>query len=69
MDLIGANVLVSGLRRDMEYRLPMVADLDVDAVNVASDSAEEQMKVFIDGHGFDVVFDATAPYRRRRRDR
>lgn len=58
-DSVGANVLVSGLRKDMEYRLPLIADLGIDTTDVQSEDLDTRADGFTDGRGFDVVFDAT----------
>ncbi|MEY7851907.1 zinc-binding dehydrogenase [Natrarchaeobius sp. A-rgal3] len=58
-DSMGANVLVSGLGKDAEYRLPLVRELGIDTVDVAEDDLESVTEEFTDGIGFDVVFDTT----------
>jgi len=58
-DSLGANVLVSGLGQDAEYRLPLVEDLGIDTVNVQSEDLEARADELTDGIGFDVVFDST----------
>lgn len=59
-DSLGANVVVSGLDQDAEYRLPLLNDLGIDTVNVqAEGSLDERVDSQTDGIGFDVVFDAT----------
>lgn len=59
-DSLGANVVVSGLQQDAEYRLPLLNELGIDTVNVQSDGGlEERVDAQTDGIGFDVVFDAT----------
>ena len=56
---LGANVLVSGLDRDTEYRLPMLEELGVETVNVAATDLDDRTDSFTDSIGFDVVFDTT----------
>lgn len=56
---MGANVLVSGLGKDDTYRLPMLREMGIETVNVASDAIEDRRERFTDGIGFDVVFDTT----------
>jgi len=56
---IGMNVLVSGMDRDKDYRLPLVEEFSVETINVESEDLGVQTKEFTNGIGFDVVFDAT----------
>lgn len=59
-DSLGANVVVSGLERDTQYRLPLLDDLGIETINVHSDVGfEEYVESYTDGIGFDVVFDST----------
>ena len=58
-DSLGANVVVSGLGRDAEYRLPLVADLGIETVNVDEADLAARTDAVTDGRGFDVVFDST----------
>lgn len=58
-DSMGANVLVSGLNQDTTARLPRLASVGIDTVDVESESLEEQLDGRTDGLGFDVVFDTT----------
>lgn len=59
-DSLGANVLVSGLDQDANYRLPVVEELGIETVNVESGGdLETRTDELTDGVGFDVVFDAT----------
>ncbi|UPM44273.1 zinc-dependent alcohol dehydrogenase [Halocatena salina] len=58
-DSMGANVLVSGLGQDTTDRLPRLASIDIDTVDVESESLEELVDERTDGLGFDVVFDTT----------
>ncbi len=55
----GATVLVSGVESDTAYRLPLVADLGFETVNVADTDLAAVANDYTDGQGFDVVFDAT----------
>jgi len=58
-DSLGANVLVSGLGRDAAYRLPLVRDLGIDAIDAEAEDLDARADARTDGRGFDVVFDAT----------
>ncbi|WP_436930897.1 zinc-dependent alcohol dehydrogenase [Halosimplex halobium] len=58
-DSLGANVVVSGLARDADYRLPLVEDLGIATVNLDEAALGERTGAVTDGRGFDVVFDAT----------
>ena len=58
-DSVGANVTVSGLEKDTEYRLPLVESQGVDTVNIQETGIEAVRDAVTDGLGFDVVFDAT----------
>lgn len=58
-DSLGANVIVTGLEQDAQYRLPLLDDLGIETVNVQSKNLEERAEEFTDGIGFDVVFDST----------
>lgn len=58
-DSLGANVLVSGLDQDANYRLPLLADMGIETINVQSEDLNERMETATDGIGFDVVFDST----------
>jgi L-iditol 2-dehydrogenase len=58
-DSIGANVLVSGLGKDGEYRLPLLADMGIDTVDVEDEPLDDRRDAFTDGRGFDAVFDTT----------
>jgi len=59
-DSLGANVLVSGLDQDAEYRLPLLDDLGIETVNVQSgDGLDAVTESFTDGIGFDVAIDST----------
>ncbi len=58
-DSVGANVTVSGLEKDTEYRLPLVESQGIDTTNVQETDVETLVDEVTDGLGFDVVFDAT----------
>ena len=58
-DSVGANVTVSGLEKDTEYRLPLVESQGIATTNVQETSVETLTEAVTDGLGFDVVFDAT----------
>ena len=58
-DSIGADVVVSGLGKDTEYRLPLVENLGIDAVNVQQEDLTDIVDDRTTGDGFDVIFDAT----------
>lgn len=59
LDSLGANVVLSGIEKDTEYRLPLVENLGIDTVNVEEESLEDYIKVMTDGIGVDTVFDTT----------
>lgn len=58
-DSVGANVVVSGLGKDTEYRLPLVEELGIDTVNVEQTDLADVAAERTVGGGFDVIFDAT----------
>jgi len=58
-DSVGANVVVSGLGQDGAYRLPLVAELGIDTINVESQDLDKVTTERTDGLGFDLVFDTT----------
>ena len=58
-DSIGANVLVSGLSRDADYRLPLVEDLGIETVDAEREDLSERAAARTDSVGFDAVFDTT----------
>jgi len=58
-DSLGANVVVSGLDQDAEYRLPLLADMGIETINAQSDDLAERTEGVTGGIGFDVVFDST----------
>lgn len=56
---MGANVIVSGLEQDTDYRLPLVEELGIKTINTQENDLEQQTEEFTNGHGFDVIFDTT----------
>ncbi|MCO8244914.1 MULTISPECIES: alcohol dehydrogenase catalytic domain-containing protein [unclassified Haladaptatus] len=58
-DSIGADVVVSGLDKDTQYRLPLVEELGIDTVNAQNTDVESLVDERTIGGGFDVIFDAT----------
>ena len=58
-DATGADVLVSGLGKDGHYRLPLLADLGIETIDVDEGELDGRTDTFTDGVGFDVVFDTT----------
>lgn len=58
-DSMGANVLVSGLTPDTDYRLPLVEKLGISTVNAQEEDLEATVDSFTDGIGVDVIFDTT----------
>ncbi|EMA54434.1 alcohol dehydrogenase GroES [Halococcus salifodinae DSM 8989] len=58
-DSIGANVLVSGLKPDTQYRLPLLDDIGIETINVENEPPEDRHESFTDSIGFDTVFDTT----------
>ncbi|WP_129115353.1 zinc-dependent alcohol dehydrogenase [Halegenticoccus tardaugens] len=58
-DSLGANVVVSGLKRDASYRLPLLEEQGIDTVNVQKRDLAEVTEKRTSDIGFDVVFDAT----------
>lgn len=58
-DSVGANVVVSGLGKDAEYRLPLLDEQGIETVNVQSTEMDDVVDDRTDGRGFDLVFDTT----------
>lgn len=56
---MGANVLVSGLGKDSQFRLPKLEQNHIDTIDVEAESLEEHANARTDDIGFDVVFDTT----------
>jgi len=55
----GGEVVVSGVGRDAEYRLPLAADAGFETVDVESGDLDATREAVTDSVGFDVVFDTT----------
>lgn len=55
----GAEVVVSGVGSDADYRLPLATDLGFRTVNVAETDIETVVDEVTDGLGFDSVIDTT----------
>ncbi|MDJ1433225.1 alcohol dehydrogenase catalytic domain-containing protein [Halostagnicola sp. A-GB9-2] len=58
-DAMGADVIVSGLGKDTEYRLPLVERLGIETVDIQTSDLSETVDERTDEIGFDVVFDTT----------
>jgi L-iditol 2-dehydrogenase len=58
-DSVGANVVVSGLEKDTDYRFPLVDRLGIDTVNIHATDLESVVEDRTDELGFDIVYDAT----------
>ncbi|WP_226023769.1 zinc-dependent alcohol dehydrogenase [Halomicrobium salinisoli] len=58
-DAQGGDVVVSGVGRDADYRLPLAEELGFETLNVADDDREAVREELTDGIGYDVVFDTT----------
>jgi L-iditol 2-dehydrogenase len=54
-----AEVVVSGVGQDADYRLPLGEVLGFETINVATDDMDAYRKDLTDGVGYDVVFDTT----------
>lgn len=59
VDALGATVVVSGVQKDRSYRLPVLADLGIETIDITSESLESAADTITDGLGFDTVFDTT----------
>jgi L-iditol 2-dehydrogenase len=57
LESIGANVVVSGLKQDASYRLPLAEEIGAETINL--DDLESRTDAYTDGLGFDAVFDTT----------
>jgi L-iditol 2-dehydrogenase len=55
----GARVVVSGVERDADHRLPVLEELGFETVVVGSDDDREALRDAIDARAYDVVFDTT----------
>ena len=58
-DAMGADIVVSGVNKDAEYRLPLLADKGLETVDITAGSLDDIAATVTDGIGFDTVFDAT----------
>jgi L-iditol 2-dehydrogenase len=58
-DSVGANVLVSGLKRDVQFRFPKLEQLGIDTLDVETQNLDDEMDERTEGVGFDLVFDTT----------
>lgn len=56
---MGADVIVSGIKKDGEYRLPLLDRLGIDTIDVETNALDQAVAMRTDGLGFDVVFDTT----------
>lgn len=59
VDSIGAQVVVSGLGRDTDYRLPLLEGMGIETINLDDRSLDETTDELTDGVGFDVIVDST----------
>ncbi|AUV83581.1 alcohol dehydrogenase [Salinigranum rubrum] len=59
LDSMGTDVVLSGIGKDTEYRLPLVERLGIDTVNAQDDSLSEHVDARTDGIGVEAVFDTT----------
>ncbi|MFB6074161.1 MAG: zinc-binding dehydrogenase [Haloarculaceae archaeon] len=55
----GGEVVVAGVERDADHRLPVAADLGFETVVVGEDALDARRAAATDGVGYDVVFDTT----------
>lgn len=55
----GGNVIVSGVARDAEYRLPLAEELGFEVVDISKDDLSNRSSTFTSGNGYDVIFDTT----------
>lgn len=58
-DSQGGNVVVAGIGRDAEYRLPLAENLGFRTINVEAEDRRVCRDELTDGIGYDVVFDTT----------
>jgi len=58
-DSVGANVVVSGLNRDVPSRFPTVEQLGIDTLDVETQSLDKEVDKRTEEIGFDLVFDTT----------
>ncbi|WP_303647139.1 alcohol dehydrogenase catalytic domain-containing protein [Haladaptatus sp. AB643] len=59
LDSLGAHVIVSGLGKDTEYRLPLAEELGIETVDISETNLNEYVEEVTDGIGVDTVFDTT----------
>jgi L-iditol 2-dehydrogenase len=59
LDSLGAEVIVSGIGKDTEYRLPLMEELGIDTVNIQDSSLDDYVDEKTDGLGVETVFDTT----------
>ena len=55
----GAEVAVSGVGQDADYRLPLGEELGFETINIATDDMDVYREDLTDGVGYDIVFDTT----------
>ena len=55
----GAEVVVSGVGQDADYRLPLGEKLGFETINIAIDDMDAYREDLTDGVGYDIVFDTT----------
>ncbi|MDR9431983.1 MAG: alcohol dehydrogenase catalytic domain-containing protein [Natronomonas sp.] len=55
----GAEVVVSGVGQDADYRLPLGEELGFETINIPTDDMDAYREDLTDGVGYDVVFDTT----------
>lgn len=55
----GGQVIVSGINRDAEHRLPLAQELGFDTLNVEVDDCQAVREERTEGGGYDVVIDTT----------
>lgn len=59
LESMGADVVLSGLECDAEYRLPLVEQLGIETINAEAESLEDAITSRTDGVGVETVFDTT----------
>jgi len=58
-EAMGADVVVSGVEKDSAYRLPLLAEMGIETVDISAESLADTAEDVTGGIGFDTVFDAT----------
>lgn len=58
-DAQGGDVVISGVGRDANYRLPLARKLGFEIINAGEDDLESVRRNKTDGAGYDVIFDTT----------